>query len=80
METSDNAVLLKNNDSNSLYKEIKKLILNNVKRKKIQNSSRKNIKHLIKDNTKIIDQIRESCFPFFYINLMKKKIKNYKYI
>ncbi|WP_440910580.1 glycosyltransferase [Candidatus Pelagibacter sp.] len=74
-ETSDDAILLKKNDSNTLYKEIKKLILNNGKRKKIQNSSRKNIKHLIKDNTKIIDQIRESCFPFFNINLATKKLK-----
>ena len=35
----------------------------------------KNIKHLINENTKIIDQIRESCVPFFNINFNKKKLK-----
>ena len=74
-ETTDNAIVLKNLNSNDLYFEIKKLIINKKKRKSLQINGRKNIKHLIYENTKLIDQIRESCVPFFNINLIKKKLK-----
>ena len=74
-ETTDSAIVLKKLNSNELYFEIKKLITNNKKRKLIQSLGRKNIKHLISENTKIIDQIRESCVPFFNINFNKKKLK-----
>jgi len=36
IETTDQAIILKKLDENNLYKEIKKLILNNKKRKQIQ--------------------------------------------
>ena len=74
-ETTNSAIILKKLDSNELFLEIKKLITNNKKRKHIQSFSRKNIKHLINANTKIIDQIRESCVPFFNVNFNKKKLK-----
>ncbi len=74
-ETTNSAIILKKLDSNELYLEIKKLITNNKKRKIIQSLSRKNIKHIIDENTKILDQIRESCVPFFNINFNKKKLK-----
>ena len=74
-ETSDNVIILKKLNSQYLYQEIKKLILNNKKRKNIQKLGRKNIKHLISKNTKLIDQIRESCFPLLNINISKKKLK-----
>lgn len=74
-ETTDFAIVLKNLSASELYIEIKKLITNNKKRKVIQSLSRKNVKHLIIDNTKIIDQIRESCVPFYNVNLIKKKLK-----
>ncbi|WP_075536311.1 glycosyltransferase [Candidatus Pelagibacter communis] len=74
-ETTNSAIILKKLDSNELFLEIKKLITNNKKRKHIQSLSRKNIIHLINANTKIIDQIRESCVPFFNINFNKKKLK-----
>ncbi|WP_440654158.1 glycosyltransferase [Candidatus Pelagibacter sp. HIMB1506] len=74
-ETTDKAVILKNLTSNDLYLEIKKLIKNNKKRRYLQSQSRNNIKHLISDNTKFLDQIRESCVPFFKINFNKKKLK-----
>ena len=45
---------------------------NNKKRKSLQFLGRKEIKHLISHNTKIIDEIRESCVPFFNINYNKK--------
>ncbi len=74
-ETTDSAIVLKNLNSNEVYAEIKKLISDNKKRKILQSLSRKNIKHLISENTKLIDQIRESCVPFFNINFNKKKLK-----
>ena len=74
-ETTDNAIVLKKLDSINLRTEIRKLINYPRKRKKIQLLGRKNIKHLIKDNTKLIDQIRESCVPFFNVNFNKKKLK-----
>ena len=74
-ETTNSAIVLKKLDSNEIYFEIKKLITNSKKRKIIQSLGRNNIKHLISKNTKIIDQIRESCVPFFNINFNKKKLK-----
>ena len=74
-ETTDAAIILKNLNSHDLYLEIKKLIKNNKKRKSLQLKGRNNIKHLISENTKVIDQIRESCVPFFKINFNKKKLK-----
>ena len=74
-ETTDNAVILKNLDYLTLYKEIKKLIKEPKYRKKIQDLSRKNIKHIISENTKLIDQIRENCFFEFNINILHNKLK-----
>ena len=74
-ETTSCAIVLKKLNSNELYIEIKKLITNSKKRKIMQELGRKNIKHLISENTKIIDQIRESCVSFFKINFNKKKLK-----
>ena len=74
-ETTDNAIVLKKLDSINLCTEIRKLINYPRKRKKIQLLGRKNIKHLIKDNTKLIDQIRENCFPLLNVNYIKNKLK-----
>ena len=74
-ETTDQAIVLKNLDHKSLYKEIKNLILNNKKRKIIQKISRQKVKHIISTNTKLIDQIRFSVYPFYKINIIENKIK-----
>ena len=74
-ETTDYAVVLKKLDQLNLYKEIKKLIINPKLRKKIQSLGKKNIKHLISENTKLIDQMREGCVPKFNINYLKNKLK-----
>ena len=52
-----------------------KLIKNNKLRKDIQIKSKKFIKHKLQDNSKIIDTMRESLFPFFYINNKNKKMR-----
>tara|TARA_Y100000389_G_scaffold177739_1_gene190306 strand:+ start:297 stop:2423 length:2127 start_codon:yes stop_codon:yes gene_type:complete len=74
-ETSDYTHKLKKNDSNELYKSIKKIILDKSYRKTLQSKSFKNIKHLIKDNTKIIDSIRLECLPIKNFNIIKKRLK-----
>ena len=74
-ETTDSAIILKKLDSYNIYLEIKKLIKKNKNRKKCQLKGRQNIKHLISDNTKIIDEIREGCVPFYNINFIRKKLK-----
>ena len=74
-ETTDSAIILKKLDSYNIYLEIKKLIKKNKNRKKYQLKGRQNIKHLISDNTKIIDEIREGCVPFYNINFIRKKLK-----
>ena len=74
-ETTDHAVILKKNDEFNLYKEIKNLILDKKKRKHIQKLSRSNIKHTIINNTKLIDQMRESIFPKYNLNYLKNRLK-----
>ena len=74
-ETTDASVVLKKLDSNELYKELKKLILNPKLRKKIQLNSRKNVKHIIKENSFFIDSIRESISKNFNLNILKKKLR-----
>ena len=74
-ETTDSAIILKKLDSYNIYLEIKKLIKKNKNRNKYQLKGRQNIKHLISDNTKIIDEIREGCVPFYNINFIRKKLK-----
>ena len=74
-ETTDHSIILKNNDVNNLFIEIKNLIENNAKRKKIQNLSRKNINHLITINTRVIDKMRDSVTDNFKLNILKHKLK-----
>ena len=74
-ETTNHAIILKKLDYINLYKEIKKLIINNKLRKKIQSLSRKNIKHIISENTKLIDSIRENCIPKYNLCFVKNKLK-----
>tara|TARA_X000000950_G_scaffold268111_1_gene345275 strand:+ start:297 stop:2417 length:2121 start_codon:yes stop_codon:yes gene_type:complete len=74
-ETTENAVILKKLDSKNIYLEIKKLIKHSKTKEKIQKLSRENIKHLINENTKIIDQIRENIFPSSNVNYIKNKLK-----
>ena len=74
-ETTDHAIILKKNNAQNLYYELKKLILNKKKRVEIQNFSRKNVKHLITKNTKLIDDIRHSIIPYFNFGIIKKKLR-----
>lgn len=74
-ETTNNAIILEKVDELELYKELKNLILNTKLRKKIQLESKKNVLHLISENTKNIDLIRESLFPKYNFNINRNKLK-----
>lgn len=73
-ETSDHVVILKKNNFLNLYNEIKKAILNNKLKKKIQHLSYKNIKHLTKNSVKKIDKIRNQLIANIHND--NKKILN----
>ena len=74
-ETTNHAIILKKLDHINLYKEIKNLISNNRKRKLLQKNSRKDIRHIVSSNTKLIDQIRDSIYPSYKINISNNKLK-----
>ena len=74
-ETTDNCIILKRLNSRELYKEIKNLILNVKLRKKIQNNGFKNIKHLVKNNSELIDRIRDSLIQNFSLNYLRNKLR-----
>jgi len=74
-ETTDHCIVLKKLNSTELYNQLKKLINDDKLRKKIQRNSFKNVKHLIKDNSKLIDQIRRNTFQKFNLNFIKNKLR-----
>ena len=74
-ETTDYCIILKKLNSNELYFQLKNLIQNNKKRKNLQNLGFKNVKHLIKDNSKLIDQIREGLVQKFNLNFIRNKLR-----
>tara|TARA_Y100000741_G_C18254011_1_gene558277 strand:- start:1048 stop:2796 length:1749 start_codon:yes stop_codon:yes gene_type:complete len=74
-ETTDHCIILKKLNSNELYKQIKTLIKNEKLRRKIQNGGFNNIKHVIKDNTFLIDKLRESLVQNFSLNYLRNKLR-----
>jgi glycosyltransferase involved in cell wall biosynthesis len=74
-ETTDHCIILKKLTSNELYLNLKKLIINQKFRKKIQHNGFKNVKHLIKKNSIYIDKIRENCLQNFNLNFIRNKLR-----
>ena len=74
-ETTDHAIKLKRLDVENIEMEIIKLIKNEKLRKNIQLKSKKFVKHKLQDNSKKIDLMRESLFPFIFINSKNKKLR-----
>ena len=74
-ETTDHSIILKKINHGELYKKIDQLIKNKNLRKKIQLKSYKNVKHLIKDNTIILDKIREEILSKLKITYLKNKLR-----
>jgi glycosyltransferase involved in cell wall biosynthesis len=74
-ETTDHRIVLNKLDYKELYDEIKSLIINPKKRKKIQINGFKDVKHITKNNSKEIDHIREGLTADFKINYIKNKLR-----
>ena len=74
-ETSDHCLTLKKLDSNNLYNEIKKLIKNKKLRKSYQKKGFLNVKHITKDNSRLIDEIRANLTSEFKLNFNKNKLR-----
>jgi glycosyltransferase involved in cell wall biosynthesis len=74
-ETTNHCVVLKKLTHIELYNEIKKLIINPKIRKKIQLDGFKNVKHLIKDNSHLIDEIRQSLLSQFQLNYITNRLR-----
>ena len=75
LETTDHCIILENINSNELYNQIKKLIVNKKLRNKLQNDGSKYVKHITKDNSDFIDQIRSELIDIFKINFNKNNLK-----
>jgi len=74
-ETTDHCIILKKLDSTELYYELKILIKNEKYRKKLQLNGFNEVKHLIKNNSNLIDQIRESIILKFSLNIIRNKLR-----
>ena len=74
-ETTDHCLILNKLSSNELYLKLKKLIKNDKLRAKIQFEGFKKVKHLIKDNSYLIDSIRLNCVQKFNLNFIKNKLR-----
>ena len=74
-ETTDHCIILKRLTSNELYQNLKKLIKNEKKKKKIQYDGFKKVKHQIKVNSLFIDKIRENCLQKFNLNFIRNKLR-----
>tara|TARA_Y100000816_G_C26094264_1_gene578746 strand:- start:72 stop:2177 length:2106 start_codon:yes stop_codon:yes gene_type:complete len=74
-ETTDYAIRLKELNVKNIESETIKLIKNNKLRKKIQKNSKKFVKHKLKNNSKVIDSMRVSLFPFNKININHGKLR-----
>ena len=74
-ETTNEAIILKKLDADNLYKAIKNLIRNTKLRQIIQKKSFQNVDHIISENTKLIDKIRQESLPYSNFNFIKNKLK-----
>ena len=74
-ETTDHCVILKKLNSDELYKQIKRLIKDEKFRKKIQIGGFKNVKHLVKENSLLIDLMRDSLLQNFSLNYLRNKLR-----
>ena len=74
-ETTDYRITLKKLNVSNLYKEIKSLIINKKKRKILQLGGFNNVKHQIKNNAKLIDDIRNETTTPFKLNLIKNRLR-----
>ncbi len=72
-ETNLNSIILKRLTASEIYKNIKFLIKNEKKAKKIQIASFRNVIHELSKNTLKIDKIRDEILQNFNFNINKNK-------
>ncbi len=74
-ETTDHSIILKLNNAKELYEKILELIKNDKYRNKIQYKSFTNVKHLIDENTILIDNLRNELINVFKLNYNRNKLR-----
>ncbi len=74
-ETTDYAIKLNTLNVSNIENEVIRLIKNTRLRKNLQIKSKKFVKHQLKNNSKKIDLMRDSLFPFKNINVNKNKLR-----
>ena len=74
-ETTDYSLVIKKLNSNELFKKINFLINNKNKRKYLQVNGFKNIKHITKNNSYLIDEIRYKLIHSFSLNFIRNKLR-----
>ncbi|MBD1162610.1 glycosyltransferase [Pelagibacterales bacterium SAG-MED12] len=74
-ETTDYAIILNTLNVSNIENEVIKLIKNPRLRKNLQIKSKKFVKHNLKENSKKIDLMRDSLFPFKNININRNKLR-----
>ena len=74
-ETTDYAIKLNTLNVSNIENEVIRLIKNTRLRKNLQIKSKRFVKHQLKNNSKKIDLMRDSLFPFKNINVNKNKLR-----
>ena len=74
-ETTDYAIKLNTLNVSNIENEVIKLIKNTRFRKHLQIKSKRFVKHQLKKNSKKIDLMRDSLFPFKNININRNKLR-----
>ena len=74
-ETTDHCIVLNKLNPTELYSAIKKLITNQKLRRALQNGGFNNVKHIIRDNTKLIDGIRQELVADYRVNISRNRLR-----
>ena len=74
-ETTDYAIKLNTLNVSNIENEVIRLIKKTRLRKNLQIKSKKFVKHQLKNNSKKIDLMRDSLFPFKNISIKKDKLR-----
>jgi glycosyltransferase involved in cell wall biosynthesis len=74
-ETTDYSLVLKKLNANELFKKIDFLIKNDEFRKTLQKKGFINVKHVTKNNSNLIDEIRSKLIHNFSLNFIRNKLR-----
>ena len=74
-ETTDHSIILNKLNAKELFNAIKKLIKDQKLRRSVQIGGFTNVKHIIKDNTKLIDDIRQDLVANYKLNISRNRLR-----